>query len=107
MDLIYAVQNLKAKYPDVIFVNDGMNYENIERIKTEFQCDLLAEMSANDVPYSKMLLVDKKTQEFFKTNEFKEAAKLDYFDRKLDTTLSKGKEAILKELTKNKIKVSP
>ena len=107
MDLIYAVQNLKAKYPDVIFVNDGMNYENIERIKTEFQCDLLAEMSANDVPYSKMLLVDKKTQEFFKTNEFKEAAKLDYFDRKLDTTISKGKEAILKELTKNKIKVSP
>lgn len=107
MDLINAVNNLKEKYPNVIFVNDGMNYDNVERVKTEFQCDLLAEMNAKGLPYNKMILIDQKIQEFFKTNEFKETAKLDYFDRKLDTTMDNAKEAILKELTKNKIKVSP
>lgn len=106
-DMITAVKNLKEKYPNVIFVNDGIKYENIERLKTDVQSDLLLEMSTKNVPYNKMLLVDNKIQEFFKTSEFKKVSNLDYFDRKADNTIEKAKEVALNELTKNKIKVSP
>lgn len=106
-DMHSAIENLKEKYPNVMFINDGMNYERIDRLKTDIQCDVLAEMAARKVPYDKMLLVDKKLQSFFKTSEFKTAANLDYFDRKQDTTIEKAKKIALKELTKNKIKVSP
>lgn len=106
-DMHTAIENLKEKYSNVMFINDGMNYERIDRLKTDIQCDLLAEMASNKVPYDKMLLVDKKLQEFFKTSEFETAANLDYFDRKQDTTIEKAKKIALNELTKNKIKVSP
>lgn len=106
-DMHLAIENLKEKYPNVMFINDGMNYERIDRLKTDIQCDVLAEMTSKKVPYDKMLLVDKKLQAFFKTSEFETAANLDYFDRKQDTTIEKAKKIALNELTKNKRKVSP
>lgn len=102
-----AVNNLKEKYPNVIFVNDGIKYEDIERLKTDIQADLLLEMVVKNIPYNKMILVDNKIKEFFKTSEFKRVSNLDYFDRKSDTSIEKAKEVALNELTKNKIKVSP
>lgn len=51
--------------------------------------------------------MNKKINEFFDSSEFEAVVKLDYFDRKKDTTIEKAKEIALKELTKNKIKVTP
>lgn len=106
-DLRQAVENLQEKYPDVIFINDGIKFDNRESLKTDVQGDLLATLSEQDLPYHKLLIVNKKINEFFDSSEFEEVVKLDYFDRKKDTTIEKAKEIALKELTKNKIKVTP
>ena len=106
-DLRQVIEELEKKYPDVIFINDGIKFDNKESLKTDMQADLLATMAAQDIPYHKLLMVNKKINEFCNSDEFERVATLDYFDRKRDTTIEKAKELALKELTKNKIKVNP
>lgn len=106
-DLRQVIEALEKKYPDVIFINDGIKFDNKESLKTDMQADLLATMAAQDIPYHKLLMVNKKINEFCNSDEFERVATLDYFDRKRDTTIEKAKELALKELTKNKIKVNP
>lgn len=106
-DLRQVIEALEKKYSDVIFINDGIKFDNKESLKTDMQADLLATMAAQDIPYHKLLMVNKKINEFCNSDEFERVATLDYFDRKRDTTIEKAKELALKELTKNKIKVNP
>lgn len=106
-DLRQVIKSLEEKYPDVIFINDGIKFDNKESLKTDMQADLFATMAAQDIPYHKLLMVNKKINEFCNSEEFERVATLDYFDRKRDTTIEKAKELVLKELTKNKIKVNP
>jgi len=106
-DLRQVIKTLEEKYPDVIFINDGIKFDNKESLKTDMQTELLATMAAQNIPYHKLLIVNKKINEFCNSEEFEKVATLDYFDRKRDTTIEKAKELALKELTKNKIKVNP
>lgn len=106
-DLRKVIKALEEKYPDVIFINDGIKFDNKESLKNDMQAELLATMAEQDIPYHKLLMVNKKINEFCNSDKFERAATLDYFDRKRDTTIEKAKELALKELTKNKIKVNP
>lgn len=104
-DMHTITNELQEKYPNVIFVNDGFSVNEDDRLKTDIKAELLLHMA--EYPYSKMIIANKKLEEFFKTEEFKKLIKLDYFERKEDGTVDKKIKAILNELNKNKMKVSP
>jgi len=105
---MYTITNeLKEKYPDVIFVNDGFSMNDGDRLKTDIKAELLMTMTNNDYSYSKMITANKKIEDFFKTDTFQKIINMDYFERKNNGIVDKKIESILNELNKNKMKVSP
>lgn len=107
-DMKSAIHNLKEKYPNVIFINDCTFLTVEERLETDLKTEIMVKLLTEKVPYENIAKAIKQLEKYTETEGFKTLSKLDYFDRKNDSTRQNIVEKIIKSamLHKNKIKPS-
>lgn len=77
-----VITQMKKEYPDVIFYNDGYGLN----CDTTFMRDVKGLMfeyhKENNLNIQELRKLDKKIEEFFKTDEFKKLENMEYFEKK-------------------------
>lgn len=106
-DMKSAIHNLKEKYPNVVFINDCIFLTDEERLETDLKTEIMVKLLTDKVTYENVAKAIKKLEKYTETEEFKTLSKLDYFDRKTDTTRQNIVEKIIKSVSGSKNKIKP
>jgi hypothetical protein len=106
-DMKLAIQNLKDKYPDVIFINDCTFLTVEERLETDLKTEIMVKLLKDKVPYENITKAIKQLEKYTETEDFKTLSKLDYFERKNDTSRQNIIEKIIKSASSSKNKTKP
>lgn len=107
-DMKTCIQNMKEKYPDVIFLNDCIMLNDKERLATDMQGDVIDYLLNNNMSYEKMIVANKQLETFFKTEAFDKLSQLDYMGRITDSVRKEIFEKVILSIStpKSKTKLS-
>jgi hypothetical protein len=103
-----CIQNMKEKYPDVIFLNDCVMLNDKERLETDMKGEIIAYLLKNNMSYDKIVLANKQLEAFYQTEGFEKLSKLDYMERRSDSLRKETFEKIITSIStpKSKAKLS-
>lgn len=106
-DMKAAIQNLKDKHPDVIFINDCTFLTVEERLETDLKTEIMVKLLKDKVPYENIAKAIKQLEKYTETEAFATLSNLDYFERKNDTSRQNIVEKIIKSASSSKNKIKP
>ena len=78
-----VIQRLKKEYPTFIFYNDGMKINIDNYAMASLKKDMLTYAVENNMSKEDIINVDKKIEEFIKSDNFNDIEKLEYKEREL------------------------
>lgn len=102
--MMQCIENLKEKYPNVIFFNDCIMLDKKAYLESTMKAQLLVRLQREKVPHEKMVLADNELEKHFKTESFIASSELDSSHRMYSPENAKILEEIVEKATKNKVK---